>query len=271
MIQFLSCFAKPDGIDNSVRMRINTSAFLDNISTMYIVFEWVVGVWKSTQSQKLATHLQTQYPDRKVHRTREPGGTEIAEAIRTLVQGTRFAEEMHALTDAYLYAAARAQLLNAYIKPRLDAWDIVVADRSFLTSLAYQGYTQWLGIERVMEINWEATKEVLPDLVLFLDLDVETWYSRTFDPEGDKRERQKIDFFTTAYEGYKKIPLIVKEVAPVWQEIDASGSPEEVYDRIVTLVADRMDRTEKKENRLKPPRLKGFKKKKQQERRSILA
>jgi dTMP kinase len=87
---------------------------------MYIAFEGVVGTGKSTQSKKLLAHLQERYPDKHIELVREPGGTPIAEAIRTLVQGTKFDEQMHALTDAYLYAAARAQLLHGHIKPILD-------------------------------------------------------------------------------------------------------------------------------------------------------
>jgi dTMP kinase len=88
---------------------------------MYIVFEGVVGTGKSTQAKSLLAYLQGKYPEKEVVLVREPGGTAIAESIRTLVQATEFDEEMHALTDAYLYAAARAQLIHTYIKPVLDA------------------------------------------------------------------------------------------------------------------------------------------------------
>ena len=78
---------------------------------MYIVLEGVVGTGKTTQAALLKEKFQQVYPEKDVVLVREPGGTEIAEAIRTLVQATEFEEEMHPLTDAYLYAAARAQLL----------------------------------------------------------------------------------------------------------------------------------------------------------------
>ena len=106
---------------------------------MYIVLEGVVGTGKSTQAKKLADYLSTQYPDREIILTREPGGTEIAEAIRILVQATEFkSEEMSPLTDIYLYASARAQLIESLIKPALNRNAIVISDRSFCSSLTIQ-------------------------------------------------------------------------------------------------------------------------------------
>ncbi|USN56106.1 MAG: hypothetical protein H6765_05480 [Candidatus Peribacteria bacterium] len=90
----------------------------------------------------MCNYLQSAHPNKHVELVREPGGTEIAETIRRVVQGTRFTEEMHELTDAYLYAAARAQLLHTKVKPILDAGGIVVSDRNFCSSLSYQGYVQ---------------------------------------------------------------------------------------------------------------------------------
>lgn len=109
---------------------------------MYIVLEGVVGTGKSTQAKLLFATLQEKYPDKKILLVREPGGTPIAEAIRTLVQATDFPEPMHALTDAYLYASARAQLIHTVIQPVLEAGGIVISDRNVCSSLAYQGYAQ---------------------------------------------------------------------------------------------------------------------------------
>lgn len=105
---------------------------------MYIVFEGMVGSGKSTQSKKLFEYLQVKYPERKIIHVREPGSTIIAQEIRLLAQSRVFEEEMDPICEAYLYAASRAQSLRHMVKPTLDAGGIVIADRSFISSLAYQ-------------------------------------------------------------------------------------------------------------------------------------
>jgi len=140
----------------------------------------------------LHEYLTKTYTEIESILVREPGGTEIAETIRNVVQATLFVEEMHPLTDAYLYASSRAQSLNSLVKPTLDAGGIVVADRSFCSSLAYQGWAQGLGMERVWEINQHAVHNVMPDIILFMDFDIESGLKRTFDAKGDKRESQNL-------------------------------------------------------------------------------
>lgn len=99
----------------------------------------MVGVGKSTQAKLLHQYFSNKYPEKEVLLVREPGGTPIAEAIRKTVQAMDFGEEqMHPLADVYLYAAARAQSLHSLVKPALEKGGIVISDRSFITSLAYQ-------------------------------------------------------------------------------------------------------------------------------------
>ncbi len=109
---------------------------------MYIVLEGVVGTGKSTQSRRLVKALEERYPGKEALLVREPGGGPIAEAIRELVQARTFDEDMHPVTDAYLYAAARAQLIQSTIVPVLANGGIVVSDRNVCSSLAYQGRAQ---------------------------------------------------------------------------------------------------------------------------------
>lgn len=138
----------------------------------------------------------------KVH---EPGATPIAQDIRHLAQAKRWENDyMHPLTNAYLYAAARAQLLHTVIIPALQIGKIVISDRSFLSSLAYQGEAQKLGFDRVMSINADAIEGCFPDLVLYIDTDVETAMKRTFDAKGDKWETMGRQFFLDTAEGYNK-------------------------------------------------------------------
>lgn len=104
---------------------------------MYIVFEGIVGSGKSTQSKRLENRFRnTGMP---VIRVREPGTSPISEEIRTLAQSRTWErEEMHPITNAYLYAASRSQLIHTIVTPSLQKNTIVISDRSYLSSLAYQ-------------------------------------------------------------------------------------------------------------------------------------
>jgi dTMP kinase len=136
---------------------------------------------------------------------REPGSTQIAEDIRHLAQAKEWeGEEMHPLTNAYLYAAARAQSLHTVVKPALESGKIVVSDRSFLTSVAYQGVAQGLGIETVLSVNHDAIRDVLPDMVIYMDMPIDIALARTFDAAGDKWEKMGRSFFEKIIEGYEK-------------------------------------------------------------------
>jgi dTMP kinase len=132
--------------------------------------------------------VQSIYTDKKVHYIREPGSTPIAEGIRHISQGTVHTEEMHPLTHAYLYAAARAQTLHTVVYPLLAQGDIVVSDRSYISSLAYQGYAQGLGIDTVYGLNTYALGDILPDILLHIDTPIDIALPRTYDQAGDTWE-----------------------------------------------------------------------------------
>jgi len=202
---------------------------------MYIVCEGVVWTGKTTQSKNIVRWLQDAYPQQEVVRIREPGGTEIAEAVRVIVQGTTFTEAMQPLTDVYLYAAARAQLLGELVKPAIERKARIISDRNVCSSLAYQGRTQGVGMDIVRQINAPAVLEVLPTKILFFDLLVEVGLQRTFDAAGDKRESKWKEFFDRAYEGYHQIPLQTP-LGQIYQEVDVSGSQEAVLEKLQEII-----------------------------------
>ena len=204
---------------------------------MYIVLEWVIGTGKSTQSKKLAAWFRDT-TEKEVIEVREPGGTEIAEAIRVLVQGTEFGEEMSPLTDIYLYASARAQLLESLVRPALARWAIVISDRSFCSSLTIQWVAQGMWFERVWEINKQAVRDTMPDMILFMDLDVDIGLSRTFDGEGDKFEKRKAEFSHKIYEWCQML-FDFEHTKDLMRRVDASGSVEEVFERVKGVIEDR--------------------------------
>lgn len=202
---------------------------------MYIVFEGVVGTGKSTQSKLLTAYLKARFPEREVVWTREPGGSEIAEAIRTVVQATPFAEAMDPTCEAYLYASARAQSLRSVVAPVLAKGGIVVADRSFLSSVAWQGFGHGLGFDTIWRINEPAVGTFIPDAIIYLDLDPTIAITRTFDATGDKFEKFPPDFFARCRQGYEFLSRH-ERFAPRWQTIDARGTREEVFASILNKI-----------------------------------
>lgn len=203
---------------------------------MYIVFEGLIGSGKTTQSKRLVDDLKNRFPDREVIWTREPGGCEIAEAIRTIAQATPFTEKMDPVCEAYLFASARAQSLRSTVAPVLARNGIVVADRSFASSVAWQGFGQGLGLDKILEINRPAIDNLLPDLIIELAMDPALAMSRTFDAKGDKFETMPLDFHercAKCYQELAKHPL----VSNIWKTIDAAGSKDEVYQKILTVAS----------------------------------
>jgi len=204
----------------------------------YIVFEGVVGSGKSVQSQLLVQKLLQTFPNRIVTWTREPGGSEIAGEIRRVVQGMMFNEEMDPICEQYLYAASRAQTLRTVVGPILKRDGIVVADRSVFTSLAFQGYGRDLGIKTVLEINKAAMGNIWPDLVIFLDLNLDTALSRKKDKRGDKFEMMDKKFFAKVYRGYLDI---AKKYKDIMRMVDGSGSVEKVSERVWGVVSKELE------------------------------
>ena len=165
---------------------------------------------------------------------REPGSTPIAEDIRYLAQTKEWEhEDMHPLTNAYLYVAARAQTLETIVKPALERGDIVISDRSFLSSCVIQWEAQWLGMERVLEINLPIVRDTLPDVVFYLEVDIDTALSRTFDSSGDKFEREGRDFYEEIVRGYEKCRNL-EIIKDRFMTIDANRSQEEVFIDIIS-------------------------------------
>lgn len=199
----------------------------------YIVFEGIVGTGKTTQSKKLFEYLKKQHPNREIIWTREPGGTEVADAIRTVVQGTQFEEEMEPICEAYLYAASRAQSLRSVVMPVLEKNGIVIADRSFITSLVNQGFGRGLDVETILEINKIAVGDLWPDIIIDLDFKIERALQQTFDFKGDKFEAMPHEFYENIRNGYDEI-ADMEAFRDKWIKIQKYGSIEEVFQKIVS-------------------------------------
>ncbi len=202
----------------------------------YIAFEGIVGCGKTTQSKLLYERLKNLYPERNVIWTKEPGGSEIANGIRKVVQGTVYAEEMDPVCEQYLYAASRAQTLRKVVKPVLDGGGIVVADRSVFTSVSFQGWGRGLGADTVWKINDVAVDGLLPNRVLFINTDIDIAIARAKDGGGDKFESMGKDFFEKAVAGY----MFAVATYNIMALIDGNGTIGEVEKRVWDVVQKRV-------------------------------
>ena len=169
----------------------------------FITVEGTDGSGKSTQLKLLMDYLGTKNCD--VVFTREPGGTEISEKIRAIILDINN-KEMTDMTEALLYAAARAQHVQQKIIPAINEGKIVICDRFVDSSVAYQGAARGLGADNIMQINSFALNGIMPDLTLFFDLPPEKGILRKKnEKELDRLESEKLDFHVNVYEGYKKL------------------------------------------------------------------
>ncbi len=140
----------------------------------YLAVEGIDGSGKSTVTRALVETLQARGVP--VVAVREPGGTPAGEAIRSIVLGRGF--QLDDWTEALLFAAARAQLAADVVAPALDRGDLVVSDRCYFSSLAYQGAGRGLGVDVVRAVNEAGLRGVVPDLIVLLRIEAERGLAR---------------------------------------------------------------------------------------------
>ena len=204
----------------------------------FITIEGSDGSGKSTQLKKIISYLEEKQVDLVV--TREPGGTDVAEAIRELILDPAY-PQMTANTEMLLYAAARAQHVEEKVLPALQAGKVVLSDRYVDSSIAYQAYGRGLG-DMVAQVNAIATGGLVPDLTVFLDLPPAVGMARKLQEENhelDRLEQEKQEFHQKVYEGYDA--LCKKEAERICR-IDASGTIEEVFGQIKEALDQLLDR-----------------------------
>jgi dTMP kinase len=164
-----------------------------------VTFEGVDGSGKSTQTELLQEWLQKE--GRNVVTTREPGGTPLGERVRELLLD---GEAIAPWTEAALFVAARAELIDRVIGPALAEGSVVVCDRYLDSSLAYQGIARGLGVERVLAFNVEAIRGILPDLTFLLLVDVDEARKRSASAR-DRIEREGVAFLSLVDNGYRQL------------------------------------------------------------------
>lgn len=173
------------------------------IPAMFITFEGLDGSGKTTQARLLIDELK-QY-GRNVLFLREPGGTGISEKIRAILLD-RENLEMTDLAELFLFSAARTQLVDEVIRPALEGGIIVVCDRFYDSTTAYQGYGRGLELDGVRRINSIATEKLAPDLTLILDIPVGEIPRRGRSrQDADRMESSGGKFYERVRQGYFEI------------------------------------------------------------------
>lgn len=192
---------------------------------IFISIEGPDGSGKSTQIENIKEFLGKKGIDFVF--TREPGGTAIGERIREIILDKQY-KEMDYMTEAMLYAAARAQDVAQVIKPALEAGKVVICDRFIDSSLAYQGYGRGLG-DAVGIINGFAVGSMMPDITFLMKLDPRVGKHRIKEELQDRLEAEKEAFHMEVYKGYLQLE---KKYPERIVGIDASGSVEEIKNKI---------------------------------------
>ena len=198
------------------------------MSGLFITMEGTDGAGKTTQIKLLEEYLTGK--GFKVVCTREPGGTPISEKIREIIIDKNNSE-MTDMTEALLYAAARAQHVNDVILPTLKEGGIVISDRFVDSSIVYQGFARSIGERLIKNINKYAVGDLEPDITFFLKLKPEDGLKRKREQaELDRLEAEKFSFHQRVYDGYVRLSKRCKNRIQV---VDALKSVEEIHNEIV--------------------------------------
>ena len=204
---------------------------------LFVSFEGPEGSGKTTQIHMLAAHLQA--AQRQVVCTREPGGTEIGEKIRVVLHDP-VNVTMDPRAEALLYSAARAQHVAERIVPALAEGRIVLTDRFSASTMAYQGYGHGLDLAQIECITAFCTRGLLPDLVIYLDLDVEAGLRRKREDhrqgigEWNRMDGQAVSFHRRVREGYLRM---ARQEPERWLVLDALAPREAIHDQILDRVS----------------------------------
>lgn len=203
---------------------------------MFVTLEGPDGSGKTTVSKIVVDQLQLE--GYKVLLTREPGGIDISEQIRSIILDTKNIA-MDARTEALLYAAARRQHLVEKVQPALEAGYLVICDRFVDSSLVYQGVGRKIGIDEVYQMNLFAIGDIKPDMTIFFDLPYELGLARINNGEriADRLDLESNDFHKAVYDGYMEI---CDKFSNRITKIDASKKVDEVVEQVLCLIKSKL-------------------------------
>jgi dTMP kinase len=162
--------------------------------------EGLDGSGKTTAIKSVANQLRQQV-ESEIVITREPGGSPVAEKIRHLVLRS---DPLSPITETLLIAAGRADHVDKVIRPALSRGALVISDRFFDSSVAYQGFARGVGFEKVLELNLWGIGDLIPDLTFFIDTNPQV-STRRISKHPDRLERLGLELQLQARQGYQKL------------------------------------------------------------------
>lgn len=202
---------------------------------LFITFEGIDGCGKSTQIAKLSEFIKENSGDLIL--VREPGGTAVGEKIRGVLLDKKN-DGMDPVCELLLFEAARAQIVSEIIRPALAEGRIVISDRFFDSTFAYQGYARELGEDMVEMLNSTATSGLEPDITFLLDIDPKEALVRRGQRGGetDRMEALGASFQAKVRDGYLKLAAKSDRVV----RIDASRDRDVIFEEIREIVTDEL-------------------------------
>lgn len=200
---------------------------------MLITFEGIDGCGKTTQLQLLKERLIKE--NIPVSDFREPGGTEVSEFIRRLLLDPEI--EMHPVTELLLFSAARSQLISEKVKPELKAGHVVLLDRFFDSTTAYQGYgRRSLQIDAIQNLNNIASHQLVPDITFYMKISLEGAEKRRSHLQKDRMENSGTSFFEEVIRGFDQLAQTEKRIII----LDATQNKQHVHQIIWDHVRNRL-------------------------------
>ncbi|MEX0720675.1 MAG: dTMP kinase [Balneolaceae bacterium] len=196
---------------------------------MLITFEGIDGSGKSTQISLLRDKLSAL--GHHVEVFREPGGTEVSELIRGMLLNPEL--EIDPVTELLLFSAARSQLVAEKVKPLHKKGVIVILDRYYDSTVAYQGYgRESLAIQKIHQINAIATHNLTPDVTFYLRLSLEDAAERIKHFDKDRMEQAGDSFYGRVLAGFEKLAGTESRI----QVIDAKQEPDAIQQQILNIL-----------------------------------
>ena len=203
---------------------------------MFITFEGPDGSGKTTQMNMLIPVLESQGAD--IIRTREPGGTEIGDQIRSVIMDMKN-KSMHPRAEILLFCASRAQLVEELIRPSIAAGKIILCDRYADSTMAYQGYGHGLDKEALSQLLDFATGRLKPDLTLLFDIPSESGLRRrqANHDEWNRMDDYALQFHEKVRNGY----LEMAEKEPErWIVINADRPKDVIHEEVVSILSEKL-------------------------------